>query len=60
MKYLLTVLLQTQIPDDAKGLYQSGKIYVVLGVVLIVFIGMIVYLIRLEQKIKRIEKEHEL
>lgn len=60
MKYLLTVLLQTQIPDDAKGLYQSGKIYVVIGVVLIVFIGMIVYLIRLEQKIKRIEKEHEL
>lgn len=60
MKFLLSVLLQTQIPEEAKGFYQSGKIYVVVGVVLIVFIGMIVYLIRLEQKIKRIEKEHEL
>lgn len=60
MKSLLRVLLQTQIPDEAKGMYQSGKIYVVVGVILIVFIGMIIYLIRLEQKIKRIEKEHEL
>ncbi len=60
MMSLLSVLLQTQIPDEAKGMYQSGKIYVVVSVILIVFIGMIIYLIRLEQKIKRIEKEHEL
>ncbi|MCS7076878.1 MAG: CcmD family protein [Bacteroidia bacterium] len=60
MNTLLYILLQASIPDEAKGFYQSGKIYVVVGVILTIFAGIIVYLIRLEQKIKRIEKEHEL
>ncbi|MCS7028093.1 MAG: CcmD family protein [Bacteroidia bacterium] len=60
MKKLLFLLLQANIPEEAKGFYQAGKIYVVVGVILIIFAGIIVYLIRLEQKIKRIEKEHEL
>lgn len=33
-----------------------GKIYVVVAVILVIFIGIIIYLIRLENKIKKLEK----
>ena len=39
--------------------HESGKINVVLAIVLIIFIGIIIYLIRLERKISKIEKEIE-
>jgi cytochrome bd-type quinol oxidase subunit 2 len=42
--------------DMADGMRSSGKIYVVVGVILIIFAGIIAYLIRLERKISRIEK----
>ncbi|MEY4594603.1 MAG: hypothetical protein RIQ47_1013 [Bacteroidota bacterium] len=35
----------------------NGKIYVVVGVLLIILVGIIVYLISLDRKIQRIEKE---
>jgi di/tricarboxylate transporter len=35
----------------------TGKIYTVLGVVVLLFIVLIIYLIRLEKKISKIEKQ---
>ena len=43
--------------EMADELRQSGKIYVVVAVLSIIFIGIIAYLIRLELKLKNIEKE---
>jgi len=38
-------------------LRSTGKIYSVIAVVVIVFLGIVFYLIRLEKKIKEIEKK---
>ncbi|MGZ4049167.1 MAG: CcmD family protein [Bacteroidia bacterium] len=48
----------TQAPVEmADGLYQSGKIYVVVCVIAIIFTGIITYLIMLDRKISKLEKE---
>ena len=36
---------------------QTGKIYFVFGVILIIFIGIVIFLIRLERKIKKLENK---
>lgn len=41
----------------AKALRESGKIYVVVGVVVLIFIGMVIYLIKLDRKVSQIERE---
>ena len=38
-------------------LRSSGRIYVVIAVVLTILIGLFIYLIRLDRKISRLEKE---
>lgn len=43
--------------EMADALYQSGKIYVVITVIAVIFIGIIVYMILLDKKISRLEKE---
>lgn len=43
--------------EMADGLYQSGKIYIVVIVVAIVFTGIVFYLIRLDRKISKFEKD---
>jgi CcmD family protein len=35
---------------------QNGKIYVVVAVILIIFAGIIIYLVRLDRKISKLEK----
>jgi CcmD family protein len=68
MKKLATLLLvlfsvtafaqSTQPPVEmADGLFQSGKIYVVVIVLSIIFIGIVAYLIMLDRKISKLEKE---
>ena len=47
----------TDTPEMADALRQSGKIYVVVAVILIVVIGLIGYLISLDRKVSRLEKE---
>ena len=63
MSCLLTLLARAQeIPSSEKtpamadAMRSNGKIYVVVAVVLIVLTGMFIYLIRLDRKIKRLEK----
>ena len=48
---------QNQPVEMADGLYQSGKIYVVVTVLSVIFAGIIGYLILLDRKIGKLEKE---
>jgi uncharacterized membrane protein len=42
----------------ADNFYGEGKIYIVIAVMTIIFVGIIIYLIRLEKKINRLEKNN--
>lgn len=44
--------------EMADGMRQSGKIYVVIAVILTILAGLIFYLVRLDRKINRLEKEN--
>ena len=46
--------------DMADELRASGKIYVVVVVMAVIFAGLIIYLIRLDMKISKIEKSSKL
>lgn len=48
---------QNQPVEMADGLYQSGKIYVVITVLSVIFAGIIIYLIMLDRKIGKLEKD---
>ncbi len=52
---LLSLLLQAD--ASQKWLFQSEKIYTVLAVVLIIWLGIIVYLLFLRRDVTRLEKE---
>ena len=45
--------------EMADRLREDGKIYVVIGVVLIILTGLIVYLIQIDRKVSKMEKEIE-
>lgn len=58
MLILLTSLsLNAQDVEMATGLRSSGKIYVVVAVLATIFVGIVVYLIALDKRIRRLEKE---
>ena len=42
--------------EMADAMRQNGRIYVVVAVVITIFIGLIIYLIRLDKKITNLEK----
>ena len=44
--------------EMATGLRANGKIYVVMAVVVTILIGLIAYLIRLDRKISKLEKNN--
>jgi CcmD family protein len=48
---------QGQSVDMADTLRNSGKIYVVITVVVIIFLGLAIYLFRIDRRLKKIEKE---
>jgi CcmD family protein len=43
--------------EMADTMRSSGKIYVVVTVLLIIFVGIVIYLSRLDSKLSKIEKE---
>jgi CcmD family protein len=47
----------TDTPEMADALRQNGKIYVVVVAVAIIVAGMLAYLISLDRKVSRLEKE---
>lgn len=50
------LMAQQDNPEMADALRSSGKIYVVVLVLVSIFIGIIAYLVRLERKISKLEK----
>jgi len=48
---------ETDAPEMADALRQNGKIYVVVAAVTIIVAGMLLYLISLDRKVSRLEKE---
>jgi K+-transporting ATPase A subunit len=61
--FLLTILIvqtgnaQTQQPEMADVMRSNGKIYVVVGIILIVLIGLFTYLFTLDRKIGKLENK---
>jgi hypothetical protein len=48
-------------PGDAQMadvMRSNGKIYVVVAIILTIFAGLIIYLIRLDRRITKMEKDH--
>jgi hypothetical protein len=52
-----SVSAQTQQPEMADVMRANGKIYVVVGIILIVLIGLFTYLILLDRKIGKLENK---
>lgn len=50
---------QTGETEMADTLRSSGKIYVVVAVLLIILAGLIIFLIRIDRKVSRLEKKNE-
>jgi len=58
LAFLMPLLLTAQASEDF--LRSTGKIYSVVAAVLIMFIGIVIYLIRLDRKISKLEQEHHM
>lgn len=43
----------------AEGLRASGKIYVVVGIIGIIFLGIVAYLFHLDRKLRKLEKKEK-
>ncbi|HKZ67509.1 MAG TPA: hypothetical protein VJ111_14180 [Chitinophagaceae bacterium] len=58
---LVTIFVQAQEETAKTGfgetMRSSGRIYVVIAVILTILIGLILYLVRLDKKIRKLEKE---
>jgi len=55
----MTLLAQEKNAVDMADVMRSnGKIYVVVAVILTIFAGIIIYLIRLDRKISKLENNH--
>ena len=57
---LATWAQDTDTVEMADTMRQNGKIYVVVAVILTIFAGIIIYLVRLDRKISKLEKENKL
>ncbi|MFT4092292.1 MAG: CcmD family protein [Niabella sp.] len=56
LSFLVPLIANAQ--NDKNLMYSSGRIYVVIAVLLIILLGLILYLVRIEKKIKKLEKEN--
>ena len=60
---LLTVITLAQADGNkvemADTMRSNGRIYVVVAVVVVILIGLVLYLVRLDKKITRLEKENK-
>lgn len=45
--------------EMADIMHENGKIYVVVGVIAIIFVGLLVYLISLDRRLSKMEKEEK-
>lgn len=54
----LMTFAQDKKTEMADMMKENGRIYVVVAVVLTILIGLILYMVRLDKKISRLEKEN--
>ena len=54
----LITFAQVKNTEMADMMKENGRIYVVVAVVLTILIGLILYMVRLDKKISRLEKEN--
>jgi hypothetical protein len=54
--FLTNAFAQGQ-PEMADTMRANGKIYVVVGVILIVLVGLFIYLFSIERKVKNLERK---
>jgi hypothetical protein len=54
---MLPAMLSAQPVEMADTMRSEGKIYVVVAILLLIFAGVITYLVMLDRKISRIEKK---
>ncbi|KAA9325367.1 CcmD family protein [Hymenobacter busanensis] len=54
---LAAVAQQPAGPEMADQFRQDGKIYVVVGVIVIVLLGLLAYLVSIDRKVGRLERE---
>ena len=52
-----SIFAQDSTVEMATGLRANGKIYVVVVVLCVIFIGLILYLISIDKKVSKLEKE---
>ncbi|MCB0699765.1 MAG: hypothetical protein KDC11_07940 [Chitinophagaceae bacterium] len=56
--FSLTATAQQSTPEMADAMRADGKIYVVVLVLATIFVGIIAYLVRLDRKISKLEKNN--
>jgi hypothetical protein len=59
LSFLLPLLSQAQAPEMADEMRSNGKIYIVLACVLLVLGGMLAFLLILESRLSKLEKEEK-
>jgi CcmD family protein len=67
MKRLINILFLALMPllslaqdvEMADTMRSNGKIYVVVGVIAIIFVGLLVYMVMLDRRLTKLEKEEK-
>jgi CcmD family protein len=57
LSFVTTFAQQTHTVEMADAFRSSGKIYVVIATIVIIFIGLAIYLFSIDRRLKKIEKE---
>ena len=56
---LMPLLSLAQDVEMADTMRSNGKIYVVVGVIAIIFVGLLVYMVILDRRLSKLEKEEK-
>jgi len=56
--FTLASAQQAQSVEMADAMRSSGKIYVVIGTIVIIFAGLAIYLFAIDRRLRKIEKEN--
>jgi CcmD family protein len=57
LSFVTAFAQQTQSVEMADAFRSSGKIYVVIATIVIIFLGLAIYLFSIDRRLKKIEKE---
>ena len=57
LSFIFVTAQTAQAVEMADGMRSSGKIYVVISTIVIVFTGLAIYLFSIDRRLKKIEKE---